>query len=1277
MAQLGTKVLKAGGGWKEANRALRKVSMERRGDHFEELHGDFFEGLVHPELLAKARENALHGIQARSSCDKGARVRSTPHPSLKEYLEEAASQLWKDASKGRALITEHDGTELLAGVVSVPMARVPKMMPDRTLSTKGRVIWDATAVNRTCAKENHPPALQPRHSEMARAILWWKQRFPFARILLSKKDISDAFKWVPVQLDDTRLFAADLPGKEFGISKPITVIYNTLTFGWTGAPGEFMLFAWVAKMAHLSYAPDKAGWNDSVPFRSMVLMDDTVLVEPEVGVRPWLSVHASERCTKATIGPHVINPDKDKVEGALEEKKLIWGLLYDTAKGTRSLPAAKLEKASYLLHLPEFDYGCTKVPLKLVQELRGNQQFWLTVLPTMANFLQASNELLGPPDECGFAQPRGTALRQKRTWFRFWEAVELQRLLVDNRLVWESRFTHPLTEALSVAEAMAFCKENVIWTSGDATLEKVAAIDWKAKKAFAADVSSFQDRIQRFMKEACLEAGDPEEGEDSGYVISVTELLAVITLCALRAPDWANKLVLYGGDNQNVIGWLERRHARHPVASYLLQVLAALEAAHSFRVCGAYVRTYHNVTADDLTRLDPAQVMEDRGLEKIEGAAEALQVYLERDWIKRALVWAGQADADRCQALRLADRRSGDTHPLMRQPMSALYIKNLDLSGGLQRYHREFSARGAVCFTDSGDPDLPEEGVDLITLTLDVDPARGRADAVCRGVLHARPHLVWADSLKEGQLKEVTKRLRDLGYQVRTLQISGRTLRDQVWWRRWVAVACKTGAPLVPCRDASEEPATEVLKHYDHSWHDAECEEPAADGRPHLDPQMPFLGPSKPKPCGHVLRGAERKLVWSPSKPLPALHLGSWREDHPENLLLHVAGKHGPVARPLTVSEACRLLDGKHGGVALSEEETASQALAAAPKKLAELAGQWAKESLEGKTDSPLTGREEAEEETRLGLCRMQWEDETEKVLKQWLHENPLRFTTAVGRVGGGKRGRRRDDEAHPQSFYASKALSRLLRHDGGRDDLPMTHEGWVKWEDLMRHDRLKRFSEHELYDAVMINDKERFTARPDEDGQWWVAAWSGHTIPGCVGPSRRVPARSPARWCMGPTVDWSLALRRRGSSRCDEMFTYRTHWPTPGDGAKGWRLLWRWTPCGPLSLGANSRSQGTLYGCAKLLSLLMPFFASGSGTTSRLRGRRSSEMLDVAVGEIAQASGSQMMRSGTCPGPKAPTQRRSRSRLLKRRGTLPLPCPPWGKKAKLSWSIPIRGRLK
>ena len=231
------------------------------------------------------------------------------------------AQLWKDAQKGRALILEDRGGKELDGVVSVPMARVPKMMPDRTLSSKGRVIWDATPVNQTCAKTNHPPAYQPRHSEMARLVLWWKHRFPGLRVLLSKKDVSEAFKWVPVRQEDTRLFAADLPAQAFSSEYPLTVIYGTLTFGWTGAPGEFMLYAWLSKLGHAGYRPSLDSWHDSVAFRALVLMDDTVLVEPDLGVRPWLSVAISERSTRAALGPKTINPEKDVVEGALEERK--------------------------------------------------------------------------------------------------------------------------------------------------------------------------------------------------------------------------------------------------------------------------------------------------------------------------------------------------------------------------------------------------------------------------------------------------------------------------------------------------------------------------------------------------------------------------------------------------------------------------------------------------------------------------------------------------------------------------------------------------------------------------------------------------------------------------------------------------------------------------------------------------------------------------------------------------------------------------------------------
>ena len=134
-------------------------------------------------------------------------------------------------------------------------------------------------------------------------------------------------------------------------------MHNSLTVGWTGAPGEYMMFAWVAKLAHAAHAPQDGLWNDSVSFKSLVLMDDSILIEPDIGVRPWLSVQTCETCTKKALGPGTINEVKDEVEGALEATKLIWGLMYNTAEHTRSLPAAKLEKASYCCTCPSSTLG--------------------------------------------------------------------------------------------------------------------------------------------------------------------------------------------------------------------------------------------------------------------------------------------------------------------------------------------------------------------------------------------------------------------------------------------------------------------------------------------------------------------------------------------------------------------------------------------------------------------------------------------------------------------------------------------------------------------------------------------------------------------------------------------------------------------------------------------------------------------------------------------------------------------------------------------------------
>ena len=96
-------------------------------------------------------------------------------------------------------------------------------------------------------------------------------------------------------------------------------------------------------------------------------------------------------------------------------------------------------------------------------------------------------------------------------------------------------------------------------------------------------------------------------------------------------------------------------------------------------------------------------------------------------------------------------------------------------------------------------------------------------------MLHARPQLVWIDVQREGDGKKVENTLKALGYETLLHQVSGRTLKDQVWWRRWVLLADLERAPPAPCQHAEEEPSTEIPKRFDEFWIQGDAEVEAAD----------------------------------------------------------------------------------------------------------------------------------------------------------------------------------------------------------------------------------------------------------------------------------------------------------------------------------------------------------------------------------------------------------------------------------------------------------------
>ena len=110
-------------------------------------------------------------------------------------------------------------------------------------------------VNAAVGSGTHPPALQPRHRQLARLILHWRCRYPGLPVLLAKKDIKGAFRLLWLDPEDCELFAGEVPWKPewTGDGEPgdqpgtalreepaggVLVVFLVLSFGFCGAPGE-------------------------------------------------------------------------------------------------------------------------------------------------------------------------------------------------------------------------------------------------------------------------------------------------------------------------------------------------------------------------------------------------------------------------------------------------------------------------------------------------------------------------------------------------------------------------------------------------------------------------------------------------------------------------------------------------------------------------------------------------------------------------------------------------------------------------------------------------------------------------------------------------------------------------------------------------------------------------------------------------------------------------------------------------------------------------------
>ena len=94
---------------------------------------------------------------------------------------------------------------------------------------------------------------------------------------------------------------------------------------------------------------------------------------------------------------------------------------------------------------------------------------------------------------------------------------------------------------------------------------------------------------------------------------------------ALKGVHWRGCIVVHIGDNMNVRDWLNGRAPRPHLARRMIRMITYFELVGRFSLLSTFARTYHNITADDLTRCDEGQageVAKGAGLELVSSKEE-------------------------------------------------------------------------------------------------------------------------------------------------------------------------------------------------------------------------------------------------------------------------------------------------------------------------------------------------------------------------------------------------------------------------------------------------------------------------------------------------------------------------------------------------------------------------------------------------------------------------------------------------------------------------------
>ena len=563
-------------------------------------------------------------------------------------------------------------------------SRSHKYMTDVTCSSAGTVPKDTDewrtvvgfdksngstddATNTATALEAHGPAVMARLRDYVRHIAWMSQRLPNINVVMSKLDISKAFKNIPVALASVNRLATQLnraaviwPSPQVVIAaiacggyldehsaptaptavvlskvheavltavpQPAAIVadghgpfgglvivgfYLCLPFGWSASPANYSVFGWTLNSAHCNTGPpaDAMGSAPELPFYSLTHMDDTMMLEWDIGDRTEYATESIFHAVEHVFHLNAANMKKFAKEGDWDARKTCMGIDIDLRRicegiefCVASMPELKQTKLRDLLGRPEWQAGCITQTMRQLQTLAGVVQFQATTSPAMISVLPALWQAMTTTTP-GWVAPPGDSDEQLRVHDELAEGVVLLKCIASADWADCDHFKCPLIDVIPPLERIqcGLALRKLIIGS-DATGEDpvrdcgrksvMCVTDFSEATWFAAATEKYFD----LLRAKCGKFSDK-------LIVYIAELMPVVALACQRGAAWSGYIVVAVIDNDNARRAINRRKSRNRYARYLLAILTLLEVKYKFRIVAYYVNTENNLLNDTISRV--------------------------------------------------------------------------------------------------------------------------------------------------------------------------------------------------------------------------------------------------------------------------------------------------------------------------------------------------------------------------------------------------------------------------------------------------------------------------------------------------------------------------------------------------------------------------------------------------------------------------------------------------------------------------------------------------